>query len=58
MLSETKTLKLDYNPILEKASSPTRISISPLKFAAVALLLGFSLSIVIILIKSSLLNRD
>jgi LPS O-antigen subunit length determinant protein (WzzB/FepE family) len=57
LLNETKNLKIDYNPILEK-SMTSAILKSPLKFAVIAFLSGLLLSIVIIFIQFSLQNRD
>jgi len=52
LLNETKNLTLDYNPILEQASSPALITKSPIIYAAIALLLGLFFSLMIVLIRS------
>jgi hypothetical protein len=39
LLNETKNLTLDYNPILEKASSGSLITKSPIIYAVITLLL-------------------
>ncbi len=57
MLDEAKLLKLDYNPILEKASSDILIKNSSSRFAATAFLLGFFFSIMIIFIRVLLQNK-
>jgi hypothetical protein len=57
MLDEAKLLKLDYNPILEKASSDILIKNSSSRFAATTFLLGFFFSIMIIFIRVLLQNK-
>jgi LPS O-antigen subunit length determinant protein (WzzB/FepE family) len=57
MLSESNTLKLHYNPILEKESSPTLISKSPLVLGAIFFLLGLFLSLLLIFIRFLLKNQ-
>jgi capsular polysaccharide biosynthesis protein len=52
LLNETKNLTLDYNPILEQASSPALITKSPIIYAAIAFLLGLFFSLLIVLIRS------
>jgi hypothetical protein len=52
LLNETKNLTLDYNPILEQASSPALITKSPIIYAAIALLLGLFFSLMIVFIRS------
>ena len=56
MLREIKVLKLDYNPIVEKASSPTLISKSPFVLGAIFFLLGLFLSLMLIFIRFLLKN--
>jgi LPS O-antigen subunit length determinant protein (WzzB/FepE family) len=57
LLNETKNLTLDYNPILEQASSPELITKSPIIYAAIALLLGLFFSLMIVLIRSLLRDK-
>ena len=52
LLDETQNLKLDYNPILEQASSGSLITKSPIIYAAIALLLGLFFSLMIVFIRS------
>jgi LPS O-antigen subunit length determinant protein (WzzB/FepE family) len=52
MLSKTKDLTLDYNPILEQASYAVLISASPEIFAFIAFFFGLFLSSIIILIRN------
>jgi LPS O-antigen subunit length determinant protein (WzzB/FepE family) len=52
LLSETKNLTLDYNPILEQSSSGSLITKSPIIYAAIALLLGLFFSLMIVSIRS------
>jgi LPS O-antigen subunit length determinant protein (WzzB/FepE family) len=54
LLNETKNLTLDYNPILEQASSPALITKSPIIYAAIALLLGLFFSLMIVFIRSAM----
>jgi LPS O-antigen subunit length determinant protein (WzzB/FepE family) len=52
LLNETKNLTLDYNPILEQASSGSLITKSPINYAATALSLGLFFSLMIVFIRS------
>jgi LPS O-antigen subunit length determinant protein (WzzB/FepE family) len=52
LLNENKNLKLDYNPILQHASSGSLITKSPKIYAAIALLGGLFFSLIIVLIRS------
>jgi LPS O-antigen subunit length determinant protein (WzzB/FepE family) len=52
LLNETKNLTLDYNPILEKASTESLITKSPIIYAAITLLLGLFFSLMIVFIRS------
>jgi capsular polysaccharide biosynthesis protein len=52
LLNETKNLTLDYNPILEQASSPELTTKSPIIYAAITLLLGLFFSLMIVFIRS------
>jgi LPS O-antigen subunit length determinant protein (WzzB/FepE family) len=52
ILSKTKDLTLDYNPILEQASYAVLISASPEIFAFIAFFFGLFLSSIIILIRN------
>jgi len=52
LLSKTKDLTLDYDPVLEQASVAELISISPTTFAFIAFFLGLFLSSIIILIRN------
>ena len=54
LLNETKNLTLDYNPILEQASSGSLITKSPIIYAVIALLLGFFFSFLFILFRNFL----
>ena len=54
LLNKTNNLTLDYNPILEKASSGSLISKSPKIYAVIALFLGLFFSLMIIVIRSIL----
>ena len=54
LLNKTNNLTLDYNPILEKASSGSLISISPKIYAATALFSGLFFSLMIVFISSAL----
>jgi hypothetical protein len=54
LLNETKNLTLDYNPILEQASSPALITKSPIIYAAIALLLGLFFSFLFIFFRNLL----
>ncbi len=51
LLNETKNFGDDYNPILQKATSPVLISISPIIYALTGLLAGLFLSIIIVYFK-------
>ena len=51
-LNEIKNLKLDYNPILQHASSGSLITKSPKIYAAITLLGGLFFSLIIVLIRS------
>jgi LPS O-antigen subunit length determinant protein (WzzB/FepE family) len=53
-LNETKNLTLDYNPILEQASSPAFITKSPIIYAVIALLLGLFSSFLFIFFRNFL----
>ncbi len=57
ILKETKLLKLDYNPIVEKTSSVGEIKNHPLDFAVIAFLLGFFFSLIIIFTRFLLQNK-
>ena len=57
ILSESKTLKLDYNPILNKELSPTLISKSPLVLGAIFFVSGLFLSLMLIFIRFLLKNQ-
>ena len=50
-------MKLDYNPILEQASSGSLITKSPIIYAAIALLLGLFFSFLFIVFRN-LLKKD
>ena len=50
-ISKTQDLRFDYNPILEGASSPYIISKSAKFYIAIAFVIGFFISIVIIFLK-------
>jgi len=52
LLNEVKNLTLDYNPILEQASSEMLISKSPIIYASIASLLGLFFSLIIVFIRS------
>ena len=52
LLNKTKNLTLDYNPILEQASSGSLISKSPTFYAVAALFLGLFFSLMIVFIRS------
>jgi LPS O-antigen subunit length determinant protein (WzzB/FepE family) len=56
-LNEAKLLKLDYNPVLEKASHSIIISKSPLMFATIAFFVSFFLSFILIFIRFLLKNK-
>ena len=57
ILNETKNSTLDYNPILEQASSGSLITKSPIIYAAIALLLGLFFSLMIVFIRSLLRDK-
>jgi hypothetical protein len=52
LLNETKNLTLDYNPILEQASSGLLITKSPIIYAAIAFLLGLFFTMMIVFTRS------
>ena len=52
LLNETKNLTLDYNPILEQASSGLLITKSPIIYAAIALFLGLFFSLIAVLVRA------
>jgi LPS O-antigen subunit length determinant protein (WzzB/FepE family) len=54
LLNETKNLTLDYNPILEQATSGLLITKSPIIYVAIALLLGLFFSFLFILFRNLL----
>ena len=58
LLNEAKNLTLDYNPILEQASSGSLISKSPIIYAAIALLLGLFFSLMTVFIRSTIFIRS
>jgi LPS O-antigen subunit length determinant protein (WzzB/FepE family) len=53
ILNETKDLKLNYNPIATKASTPKEISITWYSYLLYGFVFGFSLSILIIFLKKN-----
>jgi hypothetical protein len=53
LLNETKNLTLDYNPILEQASSPKLTTKSAINYPVIALLLGLFFSLLIVFIRSA-----
>ena len=57
LLNEVKNLTLDYNPILEQASSGSLITKSPIIYASITLLLGLFFSFLFILF-SNLLKKE
>ena len=52
LLNETKNLTLDYNPILEQASSGSLITKSPINYAVIALFLGLFFSLITVLVRA------
>ena len=58
LLDETQNLKLDYNPILEKTSSPTLITGPPKILVSIGLLLGLIFSFIIIFIKKIIKSKS
>jgi LPS O-antigen subunit length determinant protein (WzzB/FepE family) len=55
--NETKNLTLDYNPVLEQASSPELITKSPIIYAAIALSLGLFFLLMTVFIRSLLRDK-
>jgi hypothetical protein len=51
-LNKTKNLTIDFNPILQQASSSTLIKKHPIIYAGIALLLGLFFSLMIVFIRS------
>lgn len=54
LIVEAKNLKLDFNPILDRASKPTAISRSPLKFGILGFITGLFLSLIYIMARNVL----
>ena len=53
-IMEAKKLKLDFNPVLDKASKPINISDSPLKFGILGFIVGLLSSLIYIIIRNVL----
>ena len=53
-ITEAKKLKLDFNPVLDKASKPINISDSPLKFGIFGFIVGLFSSLIYIIIRNVL----
>ena len=58
LLKNTKKFTLNYDPILERASTVKLSLKSPLIFAAVGFLLGLFFALIIVLMRYLLLNKD
>jgi LPS O-antigen subunit length determinant protein (WzzB/FepE family) len=58
LIVDTKNLKLDFNPILDKASKPIVVSQPPLKFGILGFILGLLLSLTFILFKNVLKSKE
>jgi LPS O-antigen subunit length determinant protein (WzzB/FepE family) len=54
LIVEAKNLKLDFNPILDRASNPIAISRSPLKFGILGFIMGLFLSLIYIMARNVL----
>jgi hypothetical protein len=57
ILNQTKEIKLDYNPILEKASFPSLVSKSSTIFTGIGFILGLLFSFIVIFLRHVLQNK-
>ena len=58
LIAEAKELKLDFDPILDRASKPISISHSPLKFGILGFIVGLFLSLVFIIVRNVLKSSE